>query len=168
MKLLSDWGFRNNWQAGERGEYWVIAQAVLLLGLILMPIYRLPVVIISPWNSLLWAIAGFLGLFALVLFFGGLLQLGTSLTPLPYPREDGQLVQTGVYGLVRHPVYSGLVLGILAWGLWQLSVSHAIAALIFLVFFNAKASREEVWLAERYPDYPEYRGRVRKLIPWIY
>lgn len=168
MKLLSDWGFRNNWRTGERGEYWVIAQAILLLGLILMPTYRLPVVISSPWNGLLWAAAGLLGSFALVLFFGGLLQLGTSLTPLPFPREDGQLVQTGVYGLTRHPVYSGLVLGILAWGLWQLSVSHAIAALIFLVFFNAKASREEAWLIEKYPAYPEYRERVKKLIPWVY
>ncbi len=168
MKLLSDWGFRSNWQAGERGEYWVIAQALLLLGLILMPTYHLSVAIAPPWNLVLWVSAGLLGLFALVLFFGGLLQLGTSLTPLPYPREEGQLVQTGVYGLVRHPVYSGLVLGILAWGLFFLSVSHAIAALVFLVFFNAKASREEVWLTEKYPDYPEYRERVKKLIPWVY
>ena len=56
---------------------------------------------------------------ALVLLVKGLSDLGHSLTPLPYPRDDGQLVQTGVYSLVRHSLYSGLILGTFALSLWR-------------------------------------------------
>ncbi|MDX2213232.1 MAG: isoprenylcysteine carboxylmethyltransferase family protein [Oculatellaceae cyanobacterium bins.114] len=170
MKLLTDWGFtKAGWQQGQRGEYWVVAQAVLLIALFFVPIYR-PVVIqlaSIAWYGV-WAIALAIGLFALILLFKGLLDLGKNLTPLPYPREDGQLVQTGVYAIVRHPLYSGLILGVLSWAIFNLSLSHAIATLVFFLFFNAKANQEEQWLMEKYPDYSVYQQRVKKLIPWIY
>ncbi|MBD1912051.1 MULTISPECIES: isoprenylcysteine carboxylmethyltransferase family protein [unclassified Leptolyngbya] len=170
MKLLSDWGFtREGWRTGQRGEYWVLLQGFLLLGVVLLPVYRLPsLTIIPPGLYGLWGIAGAIALLAIILLGKGLLDLGQSLTPLPFPREDGQLVQTGVYGLVRHPIYSGLILGILSYAIAQQSLSHLLAAFIFILFFNAKASREEIWLTEKYPDYADYRQRAKKLIPWIY
>jgi protein-S-isoprenylcysteine O-methyltransferase Ste14 len=36
------------------------------------------------------------------------------------------------------------------------------------VFFDIKSRREEVWLGEHFPNYEDYRRRVRKLIPFIY
>jgi protein-S-isoprenylcysteine O-methyltransferase Ste14 len=49
------------------------------------------------------------------------------------------------------------------------SAVGAHAALLLLPFFAAKARREETWLVARYPDeYPAYRRRVRRLIPWVY
>ena len=41
-------------------------------------------------------------------------------------------------------------------------------ALALAVFFDIKSRREEVWLAEHFPDYADYQRRVRKLIPFIY
>jgi protein-S-isoprenylcysteine O-methyltransferase Ste14 len=108
------------------------------------------------------------GSLAVILMGKGLLDLGKSLTPLPYPRDDGQLVQSGVYGWVRHPIYGGLILGILGWAIAHASLSHLAAALLFWVFFDAKSAREETWLLEKYPDYADYRQRVKKLLPWIY
>lgn len=170
MKLLTDWGFsRDGWQQGTRGEYWVLAQALLLIGLIFLPSYRLAGLQLSaPWMYAVWAGAAVLGLVAVSFLGKGLLDLGQSLTPLPYPREDGQLVQSGVYGIVRHPIYSGVILGILAWALHQLSLTHVVAAIAFFLFFNAKAHREELWLADKYADYAAYQQRVKKLIPWVY
>jgi hypothetical protein len=37
MRVLSDWGFTSDWWRGLRGEYWVIAQGILLLGFIILP-----------------------------------------------------------------------------------------------------------------------------------
>lgn len=168
--LLTDWGFtREGWRTGQHGEYWVVAQTLLLLGLLVLPVYRLPG--ISP-TPLAWAIAQggaiALGGLAAILLGKGVLDLGKSLTPLPYPKADGQLTQTGIYGLVRHPIYSGVVLLVVSLALFQLSVTHGLAAIAVLLFFNAKASREERWLTEKYADYPTYQTRVKKLIPWIY
>ena len=36
------------------------------------------------------------------------------------------------------------------------------------MFFDIKSRREEVWLAEHFPEYAAYQRRVRKLIPFIY
>lgn len=170
MKPLTDWGFsRENWWRGEKGEYWVIVQAVLLLGLLVLPTVPVPGLMIEPPLLYgLWAIAAACTLMAAVFLGKGLLDLGQSLTPLPYPREDGQLVQTGVYAIVRHPIYSGVVFAVLAIALYRLSGTHLLAALVFFIFFNAKAAKEETWLQEKYPDYAEYKTRVKRLIPWVY
>ncbi|HEY9648338.1 MAG TPA: isoprenylcysteine carboxylmethyltransferase family protein [Chroococcidiopsis sp.] len=171
MKLLTDWGFRwAGWRDGQRGEYWVVAQGLLLLGFVLLPVYR-PAAIaplladIAGWTL---AIAIALGVVAALFLGKGLFDLGQSLTPLPYPREDGQLVESGVYGIVRHPIYSGVLFGAIAWAVYTISLSHALAAIALLIFFDAKARREESWLAEKYPNYEAYRQRVKRLIPWLY
>jgi protein-S-isoprenylcysteine O-methyltransferase Ste14 len=169
MKLWSDWGFsRAGWRNSQRGEYWVVAQAVLMTGFVLLPVYRPVELLPSVWLYSSWAIAGVLGMGAIALFIKGILDLGNSLTPLPYPREDGQLVQSGVYAIVRHPLYSGVILAALGWTIFQFSLSHLIGTLTFILFFDAKAAREENWLMQKYPDYADYRQKVKKLIPWVY
>ncbi|MBD2040927.1 methyltransferase family protein [Microcoleus sp. FACHB-672] len=171
MKLLRDWGFtRQGWRSGERGEYLVLIQGLLLIALVMLPVYRPAGLNINSPALLygIWGIAAILGVGAFVLIIKGLLDLGSNLTPLPYPKENGQLVQTGIYSLVRHPLYSGLILAALSWAIWQQSLFHLAGAAVLLVFLNAKASREEAWLSQKYPDYPNYQNRVKKLIPWLY
>lgn len=165
MKLLSAWGFnRESWK-GERGEYLLLMQAVLMIGFVWLPVYRpagLAVSSVLPW------VAALLSLPAVFLMGKGLLDLGQNLTPLPYPRADGELVQTGIYGIVRHPLYSGILLAAFAYTLGQLSLSHLIATLALFLLLNHKASREEVWLSDRFPDYTAYQQHVRKLIPGVF
>ncbi|GAB4338018.1 MAG: isoprenylcysteine carboxylmethyltransferase family protein [Leptolyngbyaceae cyanobacterium] len=170
MKLFTDWGFKaDSWQ-GRRGEYWVLAQGLLILGFALLPVYR-PANWEIPKPPLIygmWGVAAVLGLIGLVFFGKGLGDLGNSLTPLPHPREDGQLVQSGVYSLVRHPIYSGVIFVAIAWALYLFSLSHLVGACVLFLFFDAKARREEIWLAQTYPDYGDYRQRVKKFLPWLY
>lgn len=171
MKLLNDWGFtRKGWRSGERGEYLVLLQGVLLIGFVLLPVYR-P----TEWHMnsptlfyLRWGIGIPLGLIAAIFIVKGLLDLGKNLTPLPYPKPDGQLVQSGIYSLVRHPLYSGLIFAAFSWTIFQLSLSHLIATAILFVFFDVKSQKEEAWLTEKYPEYSEYQQRVKKLIPGLY
>jgi len=171
MKILTDWGFtREGWRNNSHGEYLVLLQGALLAGFAILPVYRLPGFTIKSTQLLnfTWIIASILSLSALILIAKGLIDLGKNLTPLPYPIEDGELVQTGIYGIVRHPLYSGLIFAALAWAMFQFSLSHLIATVILLIFFDIKANREETWLSEKYPDYSEYREQVKKLIPGIY
>jgi len=78
------------------------------------------------------------------------------------------MVSTGVYGFVRHPIYAGLILGTIGWGLLAQTWLGVVLAAILFVFFDLKSRREEAWLVEKYPDYVEYRRRVKKLIPLVY
>ena len=171
MKILTDWGFtRAGWRNNSRGEYLVLLQGALLAVFAILPVDQLPGFKIESTQLiyLSWIIASILSLSGLIFIIKGLIDLGKNLTPLPYPREDGELVKTGIYGIVRHPLYSGLIFAALGWTMFKFSLSHLIATAILLIFFDIKARREETWLSEKYPDYSEYRKQVKKLIPGIY
>ncbi|MBD2328682.1 MAG: hypothetical protein B0A82_13995 [Alkalinema sp. CACIAM 70d] len=170
MNQFKEWGYSTQWWRGKRGEYWVMGQMILFITFVLLPVYpflsREP---LSPlWNYSVWGLTGLLGLVSIVLLVGGVLKLGGNLTPLPHPKDDGELVTIGVYSIVRHPIYSGVIFAAIAYSCWRWSLSHAIGAVIFLLFFDQKAKQEESWLKTKFSDYENYQSRVKKLIPWIY
>jgi protein-S-isoprenylcysteine O-methyltransferase Ste14 len=170
MKLLSDWGITTNWWRGDRGEYWVIAQAILLLVFALLPPNRPSSIELdsSIWQYISWILTAIFGILAIVFLGRSLSDLGQNLTPLPQPRDEGQLVKTGIYGLVRHPMYSGVIYLALAYASWQMSWVHLVGSIVLFVLFDAKSRKEEVWLTEKFPDYANYSISVKKLIPLIY
>ncbi|XWK90671.1 MAG: isoprenylcysteine carboxylmethyltransferase family protein [Phormidium sp.] len=171
MKLLSEWGFSlEGLRTGNKGEYWFLTQVLLITIFPFLPVYYPTWLEINSSNLLYftWGAAAVLALSALVFLGKGLIDLGKQLTPLPYPKEDGELVQTGIYSFVRHPLYSGLIFFTLSWAIFQMSLTHLFGVLIIFIVLNAKASKEEAWLSEKFPEYAEYRQKVKKLIPWLY
>ena len=87
--------------------------------------------------------------------------LGSSFTAYPRPRDDGVLVQDGPYRFVRHPVYGAGVLVLLGYGLLTSVVATAAVPAI-AVLWLLKAHVEERHLAARFPEYANYRRRVRR------
>ena len=77
-------------------------------------------------------------------------------------------MSNGVYGFVRHPIYSGLIFGSLGWSLLTDTLLGVGLAIGLFLFFDLKSRREERWLTETYPDYPAYQKRVKKLVPFLY
>jgi protein-S-isoprenylcysteine O-methyltransferase Ste14 len=151
---------------GPRGEGWVVLQvilfgATLLAGLLGGGAWDGP---LRPLTSLAGAA---LVLAALLIVARGFIDLGRNLTPVPRPRPDAQLVETGIYGLVRHPMYGGIILGSVGYGLLTASPLALGLALGVALFFFLKSQREEAWLLAHYPAYAAYRGRTRRFIPWV-
>ena len=163
MNQLKKWGFSEQWWRGERGEYWVLAQTILSIGFILLPVY--PAVILDNlppiWQYLRWGLMGVCGLISIVFFLTGSVELGTNLTPLPHPKTDGNLVTTGIYRIVRHPLYSGVIFIAIAYSGWQWSLVHGIGAMVFLIFFDLKARKEEIWLKHKFPDFRQLKYRQK-------
>ncbi len=152
---------------GPRGEGWVLIQIVLL-----WLVVATGVGFAGAWSrearSVTTVVGVLLGVAGLALALKGLVDLRGALTPLPRPRAGAELVETGVYGLVRHPVYGGLVVAAVGWGLFTASLVTLATAGVLLVFFRLKSGREEVWLRERYPAYEAYTHRTRRMLPGIY
>jgi len=148
---------------GKRGEGWFLIQLVLFALIVMAArLGRWPA---PPWLQAVGAIILVVGgIFGTL----GLWQLGRNLSPFPMPVEGGQLVTTGIYGLVRHPIYTGLILGTLGWSLLMRTWIGIGLAVVLFVFLDLKSRREETWLMEKHEGYPAYRRRVKKLIPWIY
>lgn len=150
---------------GPRGEGWVVIQGILLVAIAaagaLGPGWGGEIRVVTSIGG------GFLIVGGLVLTARGTRDLRDALTPLPYPRADAELVETGVYGLVRHPIYGGLVIMAAGWGLLTASPAALVVAALLLGFLELKSRREEAWLERRFAGYAAYRARTRRLIPWI-
>ncbi|MBU3601865.1 isoprenylcysteine carboxylmethyltransferase family protein [Polynucleobacter sp. AM-25C3] len=151
----------------DRGAWYVVVQAVLI-GLILFGPQGSSLVSEGPLKTILQSCGIAIGLLACLVMVIAVINLGKNLTPLPCPKDDAELVQTGLYRFVRHPIYFGVLLAALAW-LFVFPGIYVLAYVIGLFFlFDFKARREEIWLVERFPAYRDYQGRVNKLIPCIY
>ena len=153
----------------QNGAAYVLVQAILLGILFLGPT--------DWWGTLafLKSVSEILNLIALVLFPFGLLiaivaaiQLKRNLTPLPMPVERGELIQTGLYAYVRHPIYLGVILAALAWFLHTQALLTLAELLALMIFFEIKSNKEEYWMRQAYPEYADYQRRTAKLIPRIY
>ncbi len=82
-------------------------------------------------------------------------------------RLDTDLVTSGPYRLVRHPIYSGMLLMMIgsAIGLSPVWLPIAIVAGVYFLF---SARAEETFMMERFPDsYPAYRARTKMLLPFL-
>lgn len=154
---------------GPRGEGWVGAQLVLFALIAVAGLRDLGGRSSGDGWGPAASIGGSVAIVAGALVAGrGLWDLRASLSPFPRPRAGAPLVDTGVYRLVRHPIYSGLVLGALGWGLVTASaLTVALAGLLFLLFAG-KSRREEAWLAEVHPGYRAYQRHTKRLVPWVY
>lgn len=152
---------------GPRGEGWVAIQGVLLVAIFVGGLVEVPfsATAVTPLSAVGLALVAVGGLLAVL----GVWHLGSSLTALPHPRDGSSLVETGVYGLVRHPIYGGLVIAALGYGLvMHALITAVVGSLALLAFFRLKSGREEVWLEARYPGYAAYRRRTRRMLPFVY
>ena len=151
---------------GARGEWWVIAQGVLFLAAAIAPKWG------AAWSSRMQRAGRIVGVPVTMAGLGltatGFRALGENLTALPHPKDDATLVRAGIYGVVRHPIYGGVILTTLGAGLATANTTRTLLGGILALFFDAKARREEAWLVEKFADYPGYRRIVKKLIPRVY
>jgi protein-S-isoprenylcysteine O-methyltransferase Ste14 len=160
---------RPPWWKGNRGEWYVFAQFAVFLLIAFGPRGRPGFPACGYHFDRIAAIAGgCLFILGGLLAAAGFLSLGANLSLLPRPPERGALVESGAYRLVRHPIYSGLFLAALGWGVWLKSWPTIGYALILFVVHDLKARREERWLREKFPGYEGYQKRVRRLLPFIY
>lgn len=147
-----------------RGGGWVIIQFALMLAVLALgPAWR------SGWGGggtmtvggLLLALSALTGLW-------GVRDLGANRTPYPSPNDGAPLVTGGIYGWLRHPLYTSVMAFGFGWALLWGSTPALAAAGVCAVFLDRKARHEERLLRSRYPDYDAYQRRVRRFVPGVY
>jgi protein-S-isoprenylcysteine O-methyltransferase Ste14 len=96
------------------------------------------------------------------------IALGEALSPLVSPHPAGRLVTGGPYRLVRHPMYLGqlaIAFGAPATLGCRLAFAVSFAAAIVLL---VRIGKEENALSDAYADYPTYRRRAKRLLPFVF
>ena len=151
--------------AGERGEAYVVAQFSLLSCIALGTV---PFV----GDALSFTLGpGLVGV-GLVVVYKAAVDLGTNLSPWPTPADPntgrGSLVDTGIYSLLRHPMYSGLIFGMAGLSVATDSALRMLLTVALYLVLDAKSDFEETKLIETYgDDYRAYMEKVQdKIIPF--
>jgi protein-S-isoprenylcysteine O-methyltransferase Ste14 len=111
----------------------------------------------------------------LLMVIGGLafavwarVHLGRNWSGTVTVKENHELIRSGPYGIVRHPIYTGLLLAILGTAIVLGEWRGLVAFCFFTIAFLLKLRREERFMEESFPDtYPSYRAQVPALIPLL-
>ena len=141
----------------------VVAVAVVLV-LLRLHVLRGRVIQHPPWVLAL----------GLALFFAGLglavwarLYIGRNWGMPMSQKDEPELVTTGPYGKVRHPIYTGIITAMVGTAV-ATSLLWLAVAVVLGAFFVFSATREERYMTSQFPAaYPAYKRSTKMLIPYI-
>lgn len=128
---------------------------------------RSPVLWHAP-EALQWAMVG-LTLASFLFAWWARLRMGKLWSVTAQAKADHQVIDDGPFGLVRHPIYAGLIFGALARTVAEGSALSLVGFAMVATGFWLKARLEERFLAETLgaEAYGAYAARVKRLIPFI-
>jgi protein-S-isoprenylcysteine O-methyltransferase Ste14 len=150
----------------------VLRVLIFLVAIILLSTTRIPFrwLYLQPWPTGFWIF--WLGAAVMV---AGLLfaiwareHLGRNWSRSVTIKEDHELIRTGPYAVVRHPIYTGILAGFLGTAIALSEVRGYIAfALIFLALW-LKLRMEENWMRAQFGErYATYSQRTAALVPYL-
>jgi protein-S-isoprenylcysteine O-methyltransferase Ste14 len=83
-------------------------------------------------------------------------------------KKDHELITNGIYGYVRHPIYSGFLSMALGTLIYTGTISSSIFFIVMLIFIIFKIKEEEELLTKNFgKDYEDYKKRVKSIVPYI-
>lgn len=145
-----------------KDNFFVGVQLILFVAyLFRFPTIDFAVPVWLQWVGLIFAIAG------VNISVISLLALNRSLSPFPTPKENAELIQTGIYKYVRHPIYTGILFFTFGFSLFSENTFRLIIFVSLLILFKFKAQYEETLLQKKYSNYGEYTKKTGMFLPRI-
>ena len=151
-----------------------VATALLLLSIVVwwvfvpIDVFRLQLLPPPPlWVSILGAAVSLAGLGVII----ATIYQNAFVAPIVKDQSDrGQvLIDTGLYGRIRHPMYLGFFVWLGGLALWLESTAAMVALAALLPAFYVRIRVEERTLRETLPGYADYTGRVpHRLVPYVW
>lgn len=149
------------------GQFAGIRVALILLVLLLARgrVFKQNLVAPGPWFKGIGLAVFLLGL---ALAVWARLYIGRNWGMPMSRKEDPELVTTGPYRTIRHPIYTGIILGMVGTAL-AVSLFWLIGVVVLGGYFTYSAVIEERDMTKRFPDaYPAYKRSTKMLVPFIF
>jgi protein-S-isoprenylcysteine O-methyltransferase Ste14 len=167
--LISAIGVKKAVRAVPKGRAAGLRLAIVIAAILLMRFLR------KRQVPLIYSYSNVVGVAGLALCIAGLglavwarMHLGRNWgTPMSL-KEGHELVTTGPYRHVRHPIYTGILLALFGSGLTA-GLFWLVLFVIVCPYFVYSAKTEEHLMLTQFPDrYPEYRKRTSALVPFVW
>ena len=128
----------------------------------------------SPLNLRLWPRCALSYWIGIVVLLAGVafavwarVHLGRNWSGTVTVKEDHELIRTGPYAYVRHPIYTGLITGLIGTAICSGTLHAALGAAIIAAALYVKSRTEERFMRETFPgQYQKYCEEVPALIPF--
>ncbi len=115
-----------------------------------------------------WSIGLALAIVGVSLAIWARVILGRNWSSVVQVKEGHELIDSGPYSVVRHPIYTGLLLAFLGSAIKVGDVRGLVGVAIVFVSFWVKLRLEERWMQDQFGHkYSDYRQRTKALIPWV-
>ena len=140
----------------------------LFVFIIVGPLFIVPVIPQSRFDiSNIFSLPIGISLFALgwIIIIFAFFKIGV----IPSLRKKSNLITSGIYSIIRHPIYSGTLISVLGWNILFRSIISMIYFPLLCLLYIVETILEEKGLIEEYGDeYLNYNRKVTKrLIPFI-
>ena len=151
----------------------ILRAITLLIAIVLFSTTRIPLrwLYLEPWPAGLWPF--WLG--AAVMIAGLLFavwargHLGRNWSQAVTIKQGHELITTGPYAVVRHPIYTGMLAGLLGTAIALSQVRGFMAFVIFFVMFWLKLRKEEQWMRSQFGEtYATYAHQTAALVPYVF
>lgn len=103
--------------------------------------------------------------FGILMILISMLQLNKNLSPFPSPKKQSELITSGLFKNIRHPIYSGIIITAIFLALYFNSGYKILISLLLLLLFYHKSEYEEKKLLEKFPEYERYKLTTGRFFP---
>jgi len=125
--------------------------------------------LIVPRSELLYWLGVILTLTGFYITVKARIVLGRNWSGTVTLKENHELIQTGPYRYVRHPIYTGLILAFFGSAVALDEWRGVLAVLLIIIAFRIKLGIEERWMTDYFgPMYASYRRRTKMIVPFIW
>jgi len=127
-------------------------------------LFRIPEldVTIPSWLQYTGLLLAALGV---ILAPASVIALRNSLSVFPTPKDSAELIQSGIYKYIRHPIYTGILLFTFGFSIFSMSGFRSLIFLSLLILFKFKATYEEKLLQSKFVDYDQYKTTTGMFLP---
>ncbi|MBW7966918.1 isoprenylcysteine carboxylmethyltransferase family protein [Bradyrhizobium sp. BR 10261] len=175
LAFLASWVGASFWQGRTKKQVMTLESQRYRLPILIGGILYTPFIAeVMGWKPL-WVlgntgitIAAVLSIAGIAFAWWGRLHLGKFWSNTITHKEDHRVIDTGPYGIVRHPIYTGLIFGMLVTGVAIGLVTTILGAILISLGMWQKGRMEEVFLSKELGEdaYGAYCRRVPMIIPF--
>lgn len=145
----------------ERRDYAFVGFQIILFILYFLDLHFLK--LIAP--SWIRVSSGIITIVGLLIILISILKLNTNLSVFPSPRSQSRLVTNGLFKLIRHPIYTGIIITSIGYAIYAVSVYKLLIALILYTLFYFKSIYEERKLSQQFSEYEAYKKTTGRFFP---
>lgn len=150
----------------------VLRALALLIVIVLLSTNRIPLPWLyrQLWPSNIWSfwIGAGVTVAGLVFAIWARLHLASNWSSSVTIKQGHELITTGPYTLVRHPIYTGILTGFAGTAIALAQVRGVLGLVIIFVAFWAKLRKEEEWMRSQFGEtYANYAHQTAALVPYL-